>query len=87
MTGCRRLRTKGLLRAYKLLDMAQTRWRRLDGAHLLPLGRAGVAIMDGVQPEGGWQAGGEGGMIPPTSLFRDLRFVSLEERERQSSPN
>ena len=27
-------RTKGLLMAYKLLDMAQTRWRRLDGAHL-----------------------------------------------------
>ena len=23
--------------AYKLLDMAQARWRRLDGAHLLPL--------------------------------------------------
>jgi hypothetical protein len=25
--------------AYKLLDMAQARWRRLDGAHLLPLVR------------------------------------------------
>jgi len=29
-------RTKGLLMAYKLLDMAQARWRRLDGAHVLP---------------------------------------------------
>jgi len=42
-------RTKGLLMAYKLLDMAQARWRRLDGAHLLPLVRAGIAFVDGVQ--------------------------------------
>src|SRR5262249_48961408 len=45
-------RTKGLLMAYKLLDMAQARWRRLDGALLLPLVRAGVAFVDGVQQEG-----------------------------------
>ena len=45
-------RTKGLLMAYKLLDMAQARWRRLDGASLLPLVRAGIAFVDGVQPEG-----------------------------------
>jgi hypothetical protein len=38
--------------AYKLLDMAQARWRRLDGAHLLPLVRAGIAFMDGVRQEG-----------------------------------
>ena len=38
--------------AYKLLDMAQTRWRRLDGAHLLPLVRASIAFVDGVQQEG-----------------------------------
>jgi putative transposase len=42
-------RTKGLLMAYKLLDMAQARWRRLDGAHLLPLVRDGIAFVDGVQ--------------------------------------
>jgi transposase-like protein len=42
-------RTKGLLMAYKLLDMAQARWRRLDGANLLPLVRDGVAFVDGVQ--------------------------------------
>jgi len=36
--------------AYKLLAMAHTRWRRLDGAHLLPLARAGIAFADGVQP-------------------------------------
>lgn len=41
-------RTKGLLMAHKLLDIAQARWRRLDGAHLLPLVRAGVFV-DGVQ--------------------------------------
>lgn len=34
-----------------LLDMAQARWRRLDGAHLLPLVRAGIGFVD-VQPEG-----------------------------------
>jgi len=44
-------RTKGLLMAYKLLDMAQARWRRLDGAHLLPLVRAGITFVDGVQHE------------------------------------
>ena len=42
-------RTKGLLMAYKLLNMAQARWRRLDGAHLLPLVPAGMAFVDGVQ--------------------------------------
>ena len=44
-------RTKGLLMAYKLLDMAQRRWRRLNAAHLLPLVRAGVIFIDGVQQE------------------------------------
>ncbi len=44
-------RPKGLLMAYKLLDMAQRRWRRLNGAHLLPLVRAGVVFVDGVQTE------------------------------------
>ena len=42
-------RTKGLLMAYKLLDMAQGRWRRLDGAQLLALVRAGIRFVDGVQ--------------------------------------
>jgi hypothetical protein len=42
-------RTKGLLMAFKLLDMAQQRWRRLDGAHLLPLVRASVKFADGVR--------------------------------------
>ena len=41
-------RTKGLLMAFKLLEMAQRRWRRLNGAHLLPMVRAGVPFVDGV---------------------------------------
>jgi transposase-like protein len=40
-------RTKGLMMAFKLLAMAQQRWRKLDGAHLLPLVRAGVQFKDG----------------------------------------
>ncbi len=42
-------RTKGLLMAFKLLDMVQLRGRRLDGARLLPLVRTGVKFADGVQ--------------------------------------
>ena len=37
--------------AYQWLDMAQRRWRRLNAAHLLPLVRAGVVFIDGVQQE------------------------------------
>jgi transposase-like protein len=44
-------RKKGLLMAFKLLDMAQARWRRITGAELLPLVRAGVEFADGVQQE------------------------------------
>jgi putative transposase len=42
-------RTKGLTMAFKLLDMAEKRWRRLNGAHLLPLVRAGVQFVDGLR--------------------------------------
>ncbi len=34
--------------AFKLLEMAQRRWRRLNGARLLPLVRAGVRFVDGL---------------------------------------
>jgi putative transposase len=44
-------RTRGLVFAYKLLDMAQQRWRKLDGSALLPLVRAGVQFQNGVQVE------------------------------------
>ncbi len=42
-------RTKGLLMAFKLIDMAQQGWRRPDGAVLLPLVRAGVKFVGQVQ--------------------------------------
>src|SRR5271167_2945124 len=42
-------RTKGLLMAFKLLDMAQQRWRRLDRTSLLPLVRMNVKFVDGFQ--------------------------------------
>jgi putative transposase len=44
-------RTKGLTMAFKLLAMAEQRWRRVNGAHLLPLLRAGVRFVDGVPVE------------------------------------
>ncbi len=44
-------RTKGLTMAFKLLAMAEQRWRRVNGAHLLPLVRAGVPFVDGAQVE------------------------------------
>ena len=44
-------RSKALLMAFKLLAMAQQRWRKLNGAELLPLVRAGVRFVDGVRQE------------------------------------
>ena len=44
-------RQKGLLMAFKLLLMAQQRWRRINAAHLMPFVRAGVFFNDGAQPE------------------------------------
>ena len=44
-------RKRGLMMAFKLLDMAALRWRRLNGYQLLPLVRAGVEFVDGVQLE------------------------------------
>ncbi len=44
-------RQKGLLMAFQLLAMAERRWRRVNGAYLIPLVRAGGHFRDGVQPE------------------------------------
>ncbi len=46
-------RAKALTMAFKLLEMAQERWRKLNGAKLLPLVRAGVQFVDGVQVKRG----------------------------------
>jgi transposase-like protein len=42
-------RTKGFLMAYKLLVMFEQRWRKLNAHHALPLVRAKVKFVDGVQ--------------------------------------
>ncbi len=44
-------RQKGLLMAFQLLAMAERRWRRVNGAYLIPLVRAGVHFGDGIQLE------------------------------------
>jgi putative transposase len=44
-------RRRGLTMAFKLLEMAQQRWRRLNGSELLPLVRAGVKFRNGVRIE------------------------------------
>jgi hypothetical protein len=36
---------------YKLMKVAEATWRRLDGQQFLPLVRAGVRFVDGIQEE------------------------------------
>jgi transposase-like protein len=40
-------REAGMAMAYKLLDAAQARWRRINGHELVPLVRAGATFIDG----------------------------------------
>ena len=44
-------RTKGLVMAYKLLEMAEQRWRRVTAPHLVAQVRAGVRFVDGIRIE------------------------------------
>lgn len=44
-------RTAGLTMAFKVLEAAQRHWRRLDGADLISLVRAGVRFVDDVRVE------------------------------------
>jgi len=44
-------RQRGLTMAFKLLEMAQQRWRRLNSSELLPLVRAGVSFRNGTRVE------------------------------------
>ncbi len=44
-------RRRGLVMAFKLLDAAQQRWRRVNSPELVPLVRAGVQFKDGIQIE------------------------------------
>jgi transposase-like protein len=50
-------RTKALMMAFKLLEMAEERWRKVNGTELLPLVRAGVRFGDGVQEKSKTAAG------------------------------
>jgi transposase-like protein len=44
-------RTKAITMTFKLLEMAEARWRRLNGHELLPLVAHGVKYQDGIQVE------------------------------------
>jgi transposase-like protein len=44
-------RAKALMMAFKLLEMAQQRWRRIDAPTFVALVRAGVRFIDGIQEE------------------------------------
>lgn len=44
-------RAKGLMMAFKLLEMAQKRWRRINRPQLVLLVRAGLKFIDGFQAE------------------------------------
>ncbi len=49
-------RQKGLLMAFKLLAMAERRWRRINGLKLIPLVRA-ASFHDGLAVERGVRTG------------------------------
>ncbi|MEQ4725369.1 IS256 family transposase, partial [Nonomuraea sp. B19D2] len=40
-------RAAGLAMAFKLIESAQSRWRAVNGAHLVALVRAGATFIDG----------------------------------------
>jgi len=44
-------RRRGLVMAYKLLDAAEDRWRKVNSPELVALVRAGVQFKDGIQVE------------------------------------
>lgn len=44
-------RRRGLVMAYKLLDAAQARWRKVNSPELVALVRAGIEFKDGIQIE------------------------------------
>ena len=44
-------RRRGLVMAYKLLDAAQDRWRKVNSPELVALVRAGIKFKDGIQIE------------------------------------
>jgi transposase-like protein len=45
-------RAKAIMMTFKLLEMSEKRWRRINGHELLPLVANGVKYQDGIQQEG-----------------------------------
>ncbi len=70
-------RAKGLLMAFKLLEMAQKRWRRINGAHGIPLVRAEGRFIDGARAE---RRNAARSSYRPSS-------IGLEDAERSSEPD
>ena len=79
--------TKGLLMAFKLLEMAQRRWHRLNGAHLLPLVRAGVRFVDGPPQASGETETEARTAAPVASAGRPCSCSSSEEPQRRDHRN
>ena len=77
-------RTKGLLMAFKLLEMAQRRWRRLNGAQLLPLGACRRPVRRwrarGTGPDGNGDS--EGGCLNHVTG----RSTTIDNSSRSSHP-
>lgn len=44
-------RAKGFVMTFMLLEMAEKRWRRINGAQFVPLVSAGVRFINGIQLE------------------------------------
>jgi hypothetical protein len=76
-------RQKGLLLAFKLLLMAQNRWRRINGAELVPLVRAGVKFIDGIQAERDAVERGAAWLLPTRVIGDPLSSFTRFARENQ----
>jgi len=62
--------------AFKLLAMAEERWRKVNGSELLPLVRAGVRFVDGIQ-EKRKSGAGERRRAPPNARARSTTFDNI----------
>ena len=63
-------------------DIAQRRWRRLNGAHLLPLVPAGVPFLDGVGASAYGVGGSEGGRRSTSTA--DLQHLAIPRHYAQA---
>ena len=71
-------RLKGLLMAFKLLAMAERRWRRINAPHLVALVRAGGVFRDGLPLSDGLEVSPVGHTVmPKPSLVRLALSTSI----------